>query len=476
MRYSLVAFALAGTTLTACTVLAPSRQPPDMSPPGRYTAQEGQEASAREGGPLTHSARPVPQWWTAYGSAPLNQLVEEGLAANPSLQAAQASLRAAREALKGQIGQSVLPQVDLSVDAQRQRSLGIPILPQPTFLENIFLGQVQASYTFDFFGAAYLANRSLASSLRQQTWQLEATRRTLALNIVAATLTVAALQEQVSTTQRLVEMGEDRARQMAGRYQAGSATRDEALTAEQDAANAAATLPTLRAQLLAARHAQAVLLGRTPDRAPEPLSLDSLHVPTQVPVSVPSELLHQRPDILAAESALAAAADAAGAAKAALFPSLTLSASYGRGGFDWATATSPAGVIWGAGASLTQPLFHGGALRARARQYRAQYDTAVSQYRQTVLSAFRSVADTLAALEEDGNTLTQTQRAERAASQMQGTTEARYKLGATSFYLTLTAGQQYLNAHLQHIRARAAQLVDAATLFDAMGELPDTEH
>jgi NodT family efflux transporter outer membrane factor (OMF) lipoprotein len=244
------------------------------------------------------------------------------------------------------------------------------------------------------------------------------------------------------------------------------------LAAEQDAANAAATLPALRAQALAVRHTQAVLLGRTPDRAPEPLSLDELHLPETVPVSVASELLHQRPDILAAEAAVRATADEAGAATAALFPSLTLSAAYGRGGFDWSTFTSPAGKIWSVGASLTQPLFHGGALLARKRQYEATYEAAVSQYEQTVLSAFQSVADTLDSLDEDANTLVQTKRAESAARETRANTESRYKLGATPFYATLTAGQQYQSAHVQYVRARAARLADTAALFDSMGDPP----
>ncbi len=165
----------------------------------------------------------------------------------------------------------------------------------------------------------------------------------------------------------------------------------------------------------AVRHAQAVLLGRTPDQAPAPLPLASLHLPETLPVSVPSELLHQRPDILAAEAAVRAAADEAGAATASMFPSLSLSASYGRGGFDWSTFTSPAGAIWSVGAQLTQPLFHGGALMARRRQYQANYEAAVSQYKQTVISAFRTVADTLVSLEEDAHTVAETRRAADAA-------------------------------------------------------------
>jgi NodT family efflux transporter outer membrane factor (OMF) lipoprotein len=424
-------------------------------------------------------APPLPDWWRAYESDQLDELVEEGLKNNPSLAAAQSALKAAREQLRSQIGNSLFPSVDVGFSPERQRAPGIAIPPNyplpplpPTFLYDVFVADVRASYTFDFFGAAFLANRALAGQIRQQSLQLEATRRGLATNIVTATINAAALQEQVAATERLVTLGEDRARQTAARYKLGSASREEMSAAEQDAANAAATLPALRQQALIVRHAQAVLLGRTPDRAPTPLSLDALHLPQTLPISVASDLLHQRPDILAAEAAVRATADQAGAATAALFPSLTLTATYGQGGFDWSTFTSPAGKIWSIGASLTQPLFHGGALLARKRQYRANYEAAVSEYKQTVLSAFRNVADALVALEEDANTLKQAQRAEVAARDMKSNTESRYKLGATPFYATLTAGQQYEAAHAQYIRARASRLADTAALFDSMGNPP----
>jgi NodT family efflux transporter outer membrane factor (OMF) lipoprotein len=466
---ALVAVVLA---LSACTAFGPDRRPPPMPQPAHYSV-EGQPAQTAQADGIAQQvasgARPVPRWWTAYGSDDLDALVEEGLKNSPSLAAAHSSLQAAREQLRSQIGENMLPKIDLEFSPSRQRTLGIPILPQQTFVENIFVAQANASYTFDFFGAAFLADRALAGQVRQQALQLEATRRALATNIVVATINAASLQEQVTATEKLVALGEQRAQQTAARYKLGSASREEMLASEQDAANAAATLPALRAQALAVRHAQAVLLGRTPDDAPPPLQLEALQLPQTVPVSVPSDLLHQRPDILAAESAVRAAADAAGAATAAMFPSLSLTASYGRGGFDWSTFTSPEGAIWGVSASLTQPLFHGGALFARKRQYQANYDVAVGQYKQTVLSAFRTVADTLVSLDEDANTLVQTERAEAAARDAQSDTESRYRLGATAFFVTLTAGQQYQNAHIQQVRARAARLADTAALFDSMG-------
>jgi NodT family efflux transporter outer membrane factor (OMF) lipoprotein len=460
-------------TVGACGAFGPPREPPPMPSPAHYAVDASSEQLPLADGvaqQLAVGTRPLPKWWTMYQSDALNALVDEGLAKSPSLAAAQSTLKAAREGLRSQIGQNMLPSVDVGFNPTRQRALGIPILPQQTFLENIFAAEVQTSYTFDFFGAAVLADRALARQIQQQAYQLESTRRALAANIVAATINAASLQEQVAATEQLVALGEQRARQTAARYQLGSASRDDMFAAEQDAANAAATLPALRAQAVAVRHAQAVLLGRTPDQAPVPLSLDALHLPDRVPVSVPSDLLHQRPDILAAEAAVRATADEAGAATAAMFPSLTLSASYGRGGFDWSTFTSPAGAIWSVGASLTQPLFHGGALRARKHQYEATHDSAVAQYKQTVLAAFQNVADTLVSLDEDANALVQAQRAASAAYSVQRDTESRYRLGATPFFATLTAGQQYQNASVQYVRARAARLADTAALFDSMGD------
>src|SRR3569833_2751468 len=230
---------------------------------------------------LEADTQPVPQWWQAYQSDELNGFVKEGLENSPSLAAAQSTLQAAREQLRSQIGNSLLPSVDVGFSPSRQRALGIPV-PElsstPTFLYNVFAAQVQSSYTFDFFGAAFLADRALAGQIRQQTFQLEATRRALAANIVTATINVAAQQEQVAATEQLVALGEQRAQQTAARYKLGSASREEMLAAEQDAANAAATLPALRAQALALRHTQAGLLGRPPDEAPEPLSLDEMHL------------------------------------------------------------------------------------------------------------------------------------------------------------------------------------------------------
>ena len=459
--------------LTACSAFGPDRNPPTMATPAHYSASPEAASLTRAQGVsqrLAADLEPTPQWWTVYECAELDALVAEGLEHSPSFAAARSTLTAARETLRGQIGSNMLPTVDLQIDPSRQKALGIPVIPQQTFLENIFVAEVTTSYTFDFFGAAVLADRALAQQVHQQALQLESTRRALATNIVVAVINAASLQAQVQETTELVALGERRAMQVSARYQRGGASHDEALAAIQDAANAAATLPPLRAQALAVRHALAVLLGRSPAQAPPALTLADLRLPQVLPLTVPSELLHRRPDILASEAAVRAAADEAGAATAAMFPSLTLSAAYGRGGFDWSHFTSPEGAIWSVAASLSQPVFHGGALLARRRQYQASYQAAVSQYKQTVLSAFQTVADTLNSLDADAATLVQTERAAAAAQAASQNTEARYKLGATPFFATLTAAQQYRSANVQTIRATAARLADTAALLDSMGE------
>jgi NodT family efflux transporter outer membrane factor (OMF) lipoprotein len=405
-----------------------------------------------------------------YQNPELDALVAEALTHNPSLGAARKSLEAAHEQLRETIGDNVFPHVDVGFDGSRQRALGVPVLPQQTLLYDVFAAEAQASWTIDFFGASALADRAQTGQVRAQEFEYTATRRALAANVVVTAITTASLQAQLECLQEWVQSAEQHAAQTRERYALGSSSRFEMLLDESAAATAARSLPPLRRQLLATRHALAVLLGRTPDEAPVPMRLEALHLPEQLPVSVPSELLHQRPDIRAAEAVVRASADAAGAATAAMYPSLRLTADLGRGGFDWSTFTSPAGDIWGVGAALTQPLFHGGALRARARAYEDTYGAAVAQYRHTVLAAFQSVADTMVALQEDGNEFEQARRSADALGGMQRILQARFEAGSVPMTQVLAVREQYQDARVRYVMARAARLSDSAALLDGMGD------
>jgi NodT family efflux transporter outer membrane factor (OMF) lipoprotein len=457
----------------------PGGKAPEMPEPAHYGAEPQPAQTVAALGVAQQfvvGAKPVPQWWTLYGSDALDALVDEGLRNSPTLAATDHSLQAAREQLRGQIGSSLLPTVDAQGIAQRQRTPGVPQLGFDKLQYDIFAGLVQVRYSFDLFGATRLANAALASRVNVQAYQFDAARRALAANIVAAAIGTATLHAQVDTTERLVALANAQADDMAKRYALGAVSHTDMLSAQQSAASIATNLPILRQQLGTTRHTLAVLLGRTPDAAPPDLDLASLTLPAQVPVVVPSELLKSRPDIEAADAALKAAAADVGAATAQMFPSITLSAALGQAGFSWPAATSGAGALWVIGASLTQPIFHGGALLAQRRAALQSYDAANASYRQTVLAAFQNVADQLAALEHDAQALDSANLSARSSAGVYEETNARYRLGALPYYAVRQSEQQWRNAQLDEIRYRGSRLSDTAALFQAMGSPPVAEN
>ncbi|CAM4358765.1 RND transporter [Bordetella tumbae] len=470
LSLSLLALSLAGCALS------PEGKAPDMPAPVHYgvTPMPAQSATALGVAQAFDAAAvPAADWWTLFGSPELDALVREGLSNSPDLAAADRNLAAAREQLRSQIGESLLPSIDAGTQVDRQDALIMPTAQPPTMLYNTFVGQLRAQYTFDLFGAARYANAALAARVDQQTHRLEASRRALAANIVTGAIRSAALARQVELTARQVELSRQVAQDARRRFELGSTSQQEALDADQNASDLAASLPGLRSQWQATRHALAVLLGRTPDQAPPDLEINRISVPPHVPVSVPSQLLANRMDVQAAAAALEGTAADVGARTAQMLPSLSLSASMGRGGFDWPTALSGSGgLIWSIGAGLTQPIFHGGALRAQRRAAIETYEGAVETYRQTVLAAFRNVADSLAALEADNEALAAAEAARLAAEQSFSNTMRRVELGALPGYQGRAAEQHYIQALLRELNYASTRLADTATLFHAMGGSP----
>jgi NodT family efflux transporter outer membrane factor (OMF) lipoprotein len=461
--------------LLAGCAFAPPAKPPAPPSPKQYAVTPTPAKSAQADGVAQRFSlgeRAVPDWWRAYQSETLDSWVDEGLRNNPSLTATRHSLEAAHQLLRAQVGQTMLPTLDGGAQVSRQRAVGFPGFGPPTNLYDVYAGQLQLSYDFDLFGANRHGIAQTAAQVDQQSYELDAARRALAANIVTAAINAAALAEQLAASERLSALAHEQADVAARAYRLGAASHDDLLNAQQQAASFDASLPSLRAQGLRARHALAVLMGRTPDQAPSNLTLAQLHLPDDVPVSVPSELLQQRPDVLAAEAAVHAASAQVGVATANLFPHLSLSATMGSAALNRALLFTPAASIWSAGASLTQPIFHGGALMAQRRAAIDQYNAAIAQYQQTVLNAFQNVADTLTALDQDALALQSAQSASAAANQSFSDIDARYRLGAAAYPATLASEQQWQNARLAEIRARAARLTDTAALFQAMGVPP----
>ncbi|RUL73081.1 efflux transporter outer membrane subunit [Dyella choica] len=463
---------LAAALLLAGCAFAPPAKPPASPSPEHYTVEALPAGTAKVDGVSQHyslGGRPVPEWWREYRNDTLNAWVEEGLRNNPSLAATKHTLESAHQLLRAQVGATMLPSLDAQAQSSRQRSLGSPVFGPPTNLYDVYAGQLALSYNFDVFGATRHGIEQTAAQVDQQSYEFDAAKRTLAANIVIAAINAASLEEQVRTTERLSKLANDQASLTERQYRLGAASQDDALSLRQQAASIGTSLPPLRAQAEKARHALAVLLGRTPDQAPGNLMLADLHLPESVPVSVPSDLLRQRPDVLAAEAAVHAASAQVGVATANLFPHISLSASIGTEGFKPSSLFTSAGSVWGAGLALTQPIFHGGELIAKRKAAIASYNAAIADYQQTVLNAFRDVADTLTALNQDAATLQAAQEAAGAAEQSFAHADARYRLGGVSYPSLVLTEQHWQSARLTEIQARAGRLADTAALFQAMG-------
>lgn len=474
IRSTRVAVLVATMTLAGCA-FAPPAKPPAPPTPAHYAVQPTPADSAKADDVAQHfslGARAVPAWWRLYGSDTLDAWVDEGLRNNPSLAATQHTLEAAHQLLRAQVGANMLPTLDAQGQTSRQRALGFPGIGPPTNLYDVYAGQLALSYNFDLFGATRHGIEQTAAQVDQQSYEFDAAKRALAANIVIAAINASSLAEQLSTSERLSTLAHEQAALTERSYRLGAASQDDVLVVQQQAASIDTSIPPLRSQALRARHALAVLMGRTPDQAPSNLTLAQLHLPVDVPVSVPSDLLQQRPDVLAAEASVHAASAQVGVATANLFPHISLSAALGSAAFKPANLFTASGSIWSAGVSLTQPIFHGGALMAQRKAAMASYNASLAQYQQAVLNAFQNVADTLTALNQDALTLQAATDEAAAASQSFTDTDARYRLGAVSYPEAVISEQHLQSAKLSEIQARAARMSDTAALFQSMGTPP----
>ena len=474
IRSTRVAVLVATMTLAGCA-FAPPAKPPAPPTPAHYAVQPTPADSAKADDVAQHfslGARAVPAWWRLYGSDTLDAWVDEGLRNNPSLAATQHTLEAAHQLLRAQVGANMLPTLDAQGQTSRQRALGFPGIGPPTNLYDVYAGQLALSYNFDLFGATRHGIEQTAAQVDQQSYEFDAAKRALAANIVIAAINASSLAEQLSTSERLSTLAHEQAALTERSYRLGATSQDDVLVVQQQAASIDTSIPPLRSQALRARHALAVLMGRTPDQAPSNLTLAQLHLPVDVPISVPSDLLQQRPDVLAAEASVHAASAQVGVATANLFPHISLSAALGSAAFKPANLFTASGSIWSAGVSLTQPIFHGGALMAQRKAAIASYNASLAQYQQAVLNAFQNVADTLTALNQDALTLQAATDEAAAASQSFTDTDARYRLGAVSYPEAVISEQHLQSAKLSEIQARAARMSDTAALFQSMGTPP----
>jgi NodT family efflux transporter outer membrane factor (OMF) lipoprotein len=410
-------------------------------------------------------------WWTMFHSAPLNELIDRSLSSNHDLKAAQAALTVAKENMLAQRG-AYFPSVSANLDATRQRQSGqiSPVLNSNTFLYNLFTPQVSVSYVPDVFGLNRRTVESLQAQEQEARFQMIATYTTLTSNVVVAAIQVGATQMQIDATHELIDSAEKTLKILRFQLDKGYAGGLDVAAVESQLAQFAATLPPLIKQEAQLRDQLAVLAGRFPSQAPAiNFDLATLQLPQDLPVSLPSALVSQRPDVLQAEANLHDASAKIGIAIANRLPNIVLTANAGSSAAEMSQLFTTGTGFWGIGASLTAPIFQGGMLLHQERAAKAAYEVADAQYRNTVLTAFQNVADALRALQLDAATLRAQQHSVRVASETFDLTRGQYRLGAITYVVLLNAQRSYQQARLALVTAQAARFADTAALFAALG-------
>ncbi len=412
------------------------------------------------------------QWWTLFHSRALAKLIDESLKNSPTLAAAQAALVEARENRRAQLG-ALFPSVDGSFSAKRSEFTGASF-GQPEASGGVFTlynASVSVSYTLDIFGATRRGLEVLQAQVDNQRFLFEGARLTLTSNIVTTAVQEASIRAQIKATREIIAVQELQLGLVERQFNLGGVSRSDVLAQQAQLAQTRATLPPLEKQLSQTRHLLAVLAGKPPGEAgtlPQ-FELDGFELPQDLPVSLPSSLVHQRPDIRASEELLHSACAQIGVATANLFPQLTLSGNYGSEAVKLGSLFASGTSIWSLGGALLQPIFRGGELMAKRRAAIAAYDQAAAQYRETVLQAFQNVADVLRALDLDAQTLKAQAEAETAARDSLDLTRNQFNLGAVSYLSLLNAERQHQQALISLVQSRAARFADTAALFQAMG-------
>jgi NodT family efflux transporter outer membrane factor (OMF) lipoprotein len=411
------------------------------------------------------------QWWTLFHSQALNDLIERALTNSPNIKSAQAALVVAQEDMKAQVG-GFWPSVTASFSGSRQRQSEL-IAPVPNanlFTYNLFTPEVAVSYTPDVFGLNRRTVESLKAQAEQQRFTLLATHITLSANVVTAAINEAALRGQIAATTNLINETTKALDILHAQFSKGYASRLDLAAQESQLASVVATLPPLMKQLAQQRDALAVLVGAYPSEDPiEKFDLASLQLPQELPLSLPSKLVAQRPDIRQAEENMHSASALIGVAVANRIPNITLSANAGSTALTFDKLFSSGTAFWTVGGTVTQPIFEGGTLLHKQRSAQAAFTEAAEQYRGAVLTAFQNVADTLNALEQDSGALKAASEAERAARVTLDLTKRQLQTGYANYLTLITAEAAYQQAMLNLVQAQANRYSDTAALFLALG-------
>lgn len=463
--------------LTACAV-GPDFKKPDAPKVSSYTEKpvSNQLATAPSIGGTQQNLDPgadIPaEWWALYRSPELDVLIKQAIKRNPNLAAADATLRAAQENANATFGSLLFPSVGLGGSAARQQinpssfgqGAGNPII------YNLYNTSVSVNYNLDVFGGARRAVQSAAAQAEIAGFQLESAYLNLTANIVTTAIREAALRAQYASNLEIYEAQKNLADMIAKQLDIGTASRVDLTSQLSITASSQIDLLNIDKSLSFTRNQLSVYVGEFPGNGLlAKFNLNQLNLPEKIPLSVPSELVRQRPDIRAAEAYIKSTNALVGVATANLLPQITLSGASGSQALTTGALFGPNAAIWSVAGGVFQPLFQGGALLAQRRGAIATNEAAVFQYQATVLNAFQEVANALQALESDALALRAASEAEQNALEYLNLLEQQYKLGTGSYLAVLIAQKQYQQTKYRLIDAQANRFANTAALFAALG-------
>lgn len=435
-----------------------------------YTREPG-PADLGGGQTLVAGADIPGQWWTLFQSPALNRLIERALKNNADLQSTKAALRAARETYSAQQG-AFFPTLDASYSAQRQQASNTPAPPLTSGV-NLFTlhtAQLSIAYTPDIFGGIRRQTETVAAQAEAQRFETEAAYLTLTSNLAAAAIQEASLRNQIAATERIIALNREVLALLRRQKAEGQISGADVAAQEAALAQAEQGLPPRQKQLAQQADLIAALTGRLPSEAPDDgIDLAGLVLPREVPVSLPSKLVEQRPDVRVAEANLHAASAQVGVAIANRLPNFALTANAGGAATELSSLFSHGDSFWSVTGAVTQPIFQGGALYHRQRAAEAAFEQAKAQYKSAVIDAFQNVADTLQALRADALALKAADHAEQSAAASLAIVRKQLEFGGVSNVAVLTAEQGYRQALIGQAQAQSNRYADTVALIQALG-------
>lgn len=460
--------------VTAGCTVGPDFRAPEPPAVDRYVPGA---PPATSDAPLLVRDRALPEkWWTTFGSATLDELVDRALHASHTLDELRARVTQAQELHDARAGGARYPRVDLTAGAERQRvdpaTVGFPQAPNPGPF-NVFSLGAAVRYDFDIFGGTRRELEALAAEIDYRRYELDAARLALVGSVVAVVVQRATSAAQLEATQSILAIQRRELAITEERYRLGGVAWVEVQNQRALVAQTEAGLPPLRADVAIAGHRLAVLVGEPPATANVPLvRLADLRIPGEVPLRIPAELVRTRPDIRASEALLHKASAGVGVATADLYPKLVISGGFSTSQLTLADLFGNGINLWNIGINLAQPLLRGAELEARKRASEAAYAQALAAYRQTILLSFTNVADILRELEASTQALAARNEQSARAEDAWRITRERYRLGGVSELAFLDAERQRLAAEVARIGVEGARLADVGALWQAMGTVP----